>query len=354
MEKMMIYPYSKAYEPYVRNEEILGEYTISALVSPRGWGYEGDIVADGQGKEYMVSADFSEQLDDCTSVWFVEDGRLKMPQELLREKLLKAVNQGKKILYTRYDDENYEEMKKLIPAELYIEKKMELQAILNLLPDRTYDIDTPTVVVAGMGQDTDKLAVQLILKQKFQEKGYAATVISSRRDGDWDGVYSMPSFVFDHSVGESKKVIKLNHYVKQIESKDRPDLFIVGVPGAVLPFDNIDHNEFGVLAYEMSFAVPCDAAVLCMTYSSQFKGDYGKLAEDMESRFGFNIAGIHVASLVPDLQDFHDEIKLSYISIDKKVVDKKVSEINKDTVWNVLNAQGAECAVLRLIDILSE
>ncbi len=57
----LIYPYSKAYEPYVRNEGILGEYLISALVSPRGWGYEGDVVADRQGREHMVSADFSEQ-----------------------------------------------------------------------------------------------------------------------------------------------------------------------------------------------------------------------------------------------------------------------------------------------------
>lgn len=353
MEKMIIYPYSKAYEPYVRNTEILGEYMVTALVSPRGWGYEGDIVTDGQSKEYMVSADFTEKLGDCTCVWFVADGRLEMAKELLRERLLEAVNRGKRILYTRYGDENYEEMKKLIPAELYIEKKVEPEILLNLLPDRTYDIDTPIVVVAGMGQNTDKLAVQLILKQKFQEKGYVSTIIASRRDGDWDGVYSMPNFVFDRSVGEAEKIIKLNHYVKQIEGKDRPDLFIVGVPGAVLPFDGIDHNEFGILAYQISFALPCDAAVLCMPYSS-FEGDYGRLTKDMENRFGFNIAGIHVAASVIDSQEFYDEMKLSYVSIDQKVVDKKLSEINEDTVWNVLNAQGAERAVLRLIDILSE
>lgn len=354
MEKILIYPYSKAYEPYIRNKEILGEYMVCALVSPRGWGYEGDIVVDRQGKEYIVSADFSEQLDDCTSVWFVADGRLELPQELLSEKLLEAVRYGKKILYTRYGDENYEEMKNLIPAGLYIERTKEPESLLNLFPDRIYDIDTPIVMVAGMGQDTDKLAVQLILKQKFQEKGYVTTVISSRRDGDWDNVYSMPSFVFDCSVGETKKIIKLNHYVKQIESRDRPDLFIVGVPGAVLPFDNIDHNEFGVLAYEMSFAVPCDAAVLCMMYDPQFDGSYGELAEDMANRFGFHIAGIHIAALVPDVQNFYDDIKLSYISIDQKVVDKKVSEINKDTVWNILNEQGAEKAVSWIIDTLSD
>lgn len=353
MEKIMIYPYSKAYEPYVRNKEILGEYMISALVSPRGWGYEGDVVTDRQDKEYMVSAGFSEQLDNCTGVWFVADGRLELPQELLREKLLEAVNHGKKILYTRYNDENYEDMKKLIPTDLYIKKTKEPEAILNLFSDRTYDIDTPIVMVAGMGQDTDKLAVQLILKQKFQEKGYAATVISSRRDGDWDDVYGMPSFVYERSVGETEKIIKFNHYVKQIESKDRPDLFIVGVPGAVLPLDNIDHNEFGILAYEMSFAVPCDAAVLCMMYDPQFDGVYEELAEDMENRFDFQIAGIHVAAVVPDVQNFYDDIKLSYISIDQKVVDKKVSEINKDMVWNILNEQGAEKAVSRIIDTLS-
>ncbi len=38
MEKVMIYPYSRAYEPYVRNAEVMGEYAVTALVSPRGWG----------------------------------------------------------------------------------------------------------------------------------------------------------------------------------------------------------------------------------------------------------------------------------------------------------------------------
>lgn len=354
MEKMMIYPYSKAYEPYVKYQELLVEYKVTALVSPRGWGYEGDVISDGQGKKYVVSSEFSEKLDDCTCVWFVSDGRLEMPKELLREKVLEAVKYEKKIRYTRYGDKYYEEMRKLIPVELCVETSIEQQDMITLSPDRTYDIDTPVIVVAGMGKDTDKLAVQFILKRKLQEKGYATAIISSRQDGDWDGVYDMPGFVFDHSVSEAEKIIRLNHYVKQIEIREKPDLIIVGVPGAVLPFDGIDHNEFGILAYEISFAVPCDAAVFCMIYNPQFDGDYRQLAQDMENRFGFYVAGIHIASMVADAQDFYDEMKLSYVSIDQKVVNRKVSEIHNDTVWNILNEQGAEKAVSHLVDILTD
>lgn len=354
MEKMMIYPYSKAYEPYVSSAEVLGEYTITALVSPRGWGYEGDVVADGQGNKYTVSADFMEKIDDCTCVWFVADGRQEMPKELLREKLQEAVKHGKRILYTRYGDDHYEEMKQLIPTELYIEKKMKLETMLNLSKDRTYDIDTPVIVVAGLGQDTDKLAVQLILRRKLMEKGYKVRVISSRRDGDWDGIYEMPEFVFNHSFSESEKIIKLNHYVKQIEIREKPDVLLVGVPGAVLPLDSINHNEFGILAYEISFAVSCDAAVICMPYQSQFDGDYRKLAEDVKSRFSFYVEGIHMAAVVLDAQEFYADRKLSYVSIDQTVVDQKVSELNNDTIWNIRNEQGAGKAVSRLIDTLSK
>lgn len=354
MEKVMIYPYSRAYEPYVRNADVLGEYTVTALVSPRGWGYEGDIVADSQKREYVISAEFTENLDHCTCVWFVSDGRLEIPRELLKDKLLEAVNHGKRILYTRYDDDDYEEMKKLIPAELYIEKKSDLEMLLTLSQDRIYDIDTPVIVVAGMGEDTEKLAVQLTLRQKFLEKGYGTEVISSRRDGDWNGIYSMPEFMFDHSVGEAEKIIRLNHYVKQIEAVKRPDLFILGVPGAVLPFDGIDHNGFGILAYEISFAVPCDAAVMCMMYNPVFDGNYRQLAEDVENRFGYPVVGIHMAAVVTDVQGFYEERKMSIVSIDRSVVDRKVAEIQKDTVWNILSGQGAESAVSRLIDTLSE
>lgn len=354
MDKMMIYPYSKAYEPYVRNPEVLGEYTITALVSPRGWGYEDDAIADRQKREYVVSAEFSENLSNCSCIWFVADGRIKLPEALLKEKLIEAINHGKKILYTRYEDENYEEMKALIPAELYIETNVNQEELFKLLQDRIYDIDTPVIVVVGTEQDTDKLNVQLTLKQKFQEKGYAVTLISSRQDGDWKDVYGIPGFMFDHSVSEAEKIIKLNHYVKRIENSEHPDLLIMGVPGAVLPFDGINHNNFGILAYEMSFAVPGDAAVLCMMYSPQFEGNYGQFSEDMESRFGFPVAGVHIAATVMDTQEFFEEKKMSPVSIDVSLVDKKISEINKNTIWNLLSEQGAEQAVSVLIDALSD
>ncbi len=353
MEKIMIYPYSKDYEPYIKNAEILGGDIISALVSPRGWGYEGDVIVDSQDKEYVVSAEFSERLINCSCVWFVADGRLEMPRELLKEKLLEAVNHKKRIFYTRYADDNYEEMKKLIPLELYIDKKIKHKDLLKLSQDRIYDINTPIIVVAGTGMDTDKLAVQFILKQKFRERGYKVTLICSRQDGEWEGVYGVPEFVFDHSVSKSEKIIKLNHYVKQIEKSEGPDLFIVGIPGAVLPFDNIDHNEFGILAYEMSFAVPCDAAVLCMMYSPLFDGDYSQLAVDLENRFGFNVVGVHIAAVVTDVQQFYEESKMSHVSISRNVIDKKVSDINDDKVWNILSRKDAEKAVSQLIDMLS-
>lgn len=354
MDKMMIYPYSKSYEPYVRNPEVLGEYTITALVSPRGWGYEGDVIEDRQKKEYVVSAEFSKNLDDCSCVWFVSDGRIKLQESLLKEKLIEAINHGKRILYTRYGDENYEKMKELIPVELYIEENVNRVETFNLLQDRIYDIDTPVIVVVGTASDTDKLAVQLALKHKFEEKGYDVTVISSRQDGDWECVYSIPGFMFDYSVSEAEKIIKLNHYVKRIENSEHSDLLILGVPGAVLPLDGINHNDFGILAYEMSFAVPGDAAVLCMMYSPQFEGNYEQFSEDMENRFGFPVTGVHIAATVMDTQEFFEEKKMSPVSIDVSLVDQKISEINKNTIWNLLSEQGMEQAVSVLIDVLSD
>lgn len=54
----------------------------------------------------------------------------------------------------------------------------------------------------------------------------------------------------------------------------------------------------------MSFAVPCDAVVLCMTYDLQSEGDYKKLTEDVENQFCFFVAAIHIAVVVSVTQDF--------------------------------------------------
>ena len=142
-------------------------------------------------------------------------------------------------------------------------------------------------------KETGKLGVQLALREELIEKGYKVSSISSRLDSELYGLHPIPSFMFDRMNSETEKIQKYNHYVKQIELIEHPDIIIIGIPGGILPYDEIDHNEYGILAYEISYAVPCDAAIMCLPYNSDFTGDFSDLGTAVEQIFRFQTIGCH-------------------------------------------------------------
>ena len=102
--------------------------------------------------------------------------------------------------------------------------------------------------------------------RRFRELGYNVEVISTRLDSEVLGINPIPQFMFETGMSESEKIIKYNHYVKQIELVKDPDLIIIGVPGGIMPFDKVNYNNFGAIAFLISMAVSVDYAILCSPF----------------------------------------------------------------------------------------
>ena len=100
MEKILIYPYSKPYETFIRHQGLLDDMLIVEAISPRGWGMENDSIEFENG-EITVKCEFSDGLKNCSIVWFVDDENLELADKILWSKLHEAVKEHKKIIYTR-------------------------------------------------------------------------------------------------------------------------------------------------------------------------------------------------------------------------------------------------------------
>lgn len=353
MERIMIYPYSKAYEPYVWYERLLGNREITALVTPNGSGLVGRKVCSGR-KELTVSNDYEAQLEQCDGVWFVNDEKFELSEDAVEEKIRRAVDLEKKILCTRTSLPDPGRMADSIPSAQHLLPRETGPETGQLAADYCYPVDTPVLVVYGTERGTDKLAVQLALREALIDMGYRVTSISSRMDGRLYGMHPLPPYMFGPGCSEGDKIRQYNHYVKRIELMERPEIIIVGIPGGVLPYDRVDHNEYGILAYEMSFAVPCDAAVVCMPYSDGFNGDYSTFAQDMERIFRYHTVGCHIAAAVPDMQTVLDNRKRHLVSLEREFVEAKVKQYDRPDVFHIVNRQGArDCAQL-IVDTLSK
>lgn len=356
MEKILIYPYNIMYKSYVKENRFSEEYRFEALVSPKGWGLEKDMVIGDEENSYIVENDFTEQLKRCSMVWFVEDDIRRLPEEIVFEKLNEAINAHKKILFTRKKDiKQYEKAIRMIPkCQLINENVVNFKEEKNDTGEFLYRIEAPVIVVFGIGEHTEKFDVQFNLGKKLREKGYKVSNVTSRRDSEIVGLHSLPEFLFNKNMQMRDKILAYNHYVKQLELEEAPDIFVIGVPGGVVPFDEYVDNHFGEMAYMISYAVPCDVAIMCIPYCGEYNENYVELNKSMWEKFRWKTVACHMSSTAQDLMTYWEEHTMKYLTIGKRLYNEKIKILEEKDIYNMLSEQGAEQVVERICSLLSD
>lgn len=332
MEQVLVYPYSKEYEMVIKSRKS-AEANLTRVVSPRGWGLSGGIL-DNSGERVEIEHDFEEALKACTMVWFVEDGLLRLPIELLLEKLLLTVRNKKKIYYTRYKNAEEREMvEKLLPPRLNAENDYETEVNFTVPGGEyhtLYEFKTPVINVIGLSENADKYKMQLLLKEEFTKLGYKVSVVSSRRDSGIFGMHSMPGFMWGGSISVTDKILQFNHYIKAIEKAEGPELIILGIPGGAFPRNEYRHQYFGEFHFEISRAVSCDCALLCSSFS-EYPVSYFEEAEQRIRQMYDMEVGFHTIS--DKMYDCRDKVTAdgtgTYLSVESGMVSDSIREWKK-------------------------
>lgn len=204
-----------------------------------------------------------------------------------------------------------------------------------------YRIDTPIVIIFGLGENTEKFDVQVSINKKLAKRGYKVAGITTRRDSEMVGLYSAPNILFDQERKMREKILAYNHYVKQIETSERPDIFTISVPGGVVPFDEYTDYNFGEMAYMISYAVPCDAAIMCINYISEYNENLEELKRSIYEKFGWNVIMCHMSRVSQDLMSYLEEHVMKYISVGNKLYDEKIKKLKEKNIYNLLDERAA-------------
>lgn len=355
MEKIMIYPYNKDCGPIVRHPKLLKNHTVTNLVSPRGWGLENSRVENGGGI-LSVSCDFEKVLPGCTAVWFVEDSNLPLPEKLLQTQLSKAIDHGKKIIYTRYRNKSeFNKMVKLIPPDKDITAEVKLKIMDRVSKYRAcYEINTPVIAVLGALENTDKYEIQAALREEFIARGYSVSSVSSRRDSDILGMHSIPDFMLESSLSGADKILQYNYYIKQIESEEKPEVIIIGIPGGAIPFDKFNHNDYGILTYEISRAVSFDCAIMTLPYFASFQDNFEKIGKEIYDRFRISVDYFHMAAITEDITENREISGRSFITLDGKFIRRKLKTWGLSNVCDLTERETLSAVTDKIIDQLSD
>jgi peptide maturation system protein (TIGR04066 family) len=362
-ERLLIYPFSIEGITILRYKDLLCSYHIDSLVCPKGFcfsGMDAGIIDKGPMVGVKVTDEFENELHKIDTVLFIKyDIDLKDWKRDLMDKVRVAADSKKNILCTVELEEDFlVEIKGLCEKSGRFFKYYHGDGKLdNLMPkgEKLFEIKTPVIAVYGLSERCRKFDVQLSLRQNLLKQGYSISQVGSRNYCELFGFHPFPKFMFSKGLHESDKIILLNHYVKNLELKEKPDVIIIGIPGGVMPINNDITSYFGITAFEVSQAVLPDAVVFSTLYADYENIYFEKIHTSLKYKLGCEIDCFHISNVQFDYNNFRKDKKESYLTLDYKIIEKKKKKLT-DLQWpvfSVLETENAEGMAEFIVDRLA-
>lgn len=352
-KKAILYPYSIHSASIVRNRSMIKHYEIIGAVAPKGLSLLGKDCSAVDSRSFMgidISEDFEHMILNCEVIiigeYSLESDEKNIFQQIVFKNTLYALEQGKEVVSLYRFSEEQEEKLKRKSDELkicYFSYK-EWQDIKLKKSGSMVQLNTPIISIAGLTEECGKFDIQMSIGNMLARSGINATHISSKQFGELFGFHSFPTFMFGNSLTEEDKILELNAYLSFLESKENPDVFIITVPGGMVPINKRNHERFGITAYEVGCAINPDLLVLAIPLIDLKSYQMDNLCKIVEEKLNCAPCCMAMSNNRINSKDMQDEFKkVSYDFLAVEEVDKKIKGYDDILpVFNSISKQGKE------------
>ena len=348
----VVYPIKKEYVEIIKYKEMLKNYEKIIPVSLVGQGIDhrdvGELIK-GNPLGIEVTSDFKNNIQEATEIIFTEFS------EIVYENMIYSIEQKKNIICLFEVVDEVEEMiiRKCIEQGIsYINCCSSHEEFPELKERKLNKINVPIILVCGISEYTNKFELQLKVRNEFLNKGYSVSQVGSKKYSSFFGIHNFPKFMFSN-IQDIEKIYLFNSYIKQIEDKEKPDIFIIGVPGGVMPYDTNHPNGFGIINYLVSNSLAVDYTFLSLSYNEYDESFWNFATNYMEFRYEYPVRSFHLSNVFHDIHgdERSDQEKLIYIN--QKRVDEKIKDIARKDIFNLNNGNAFIDTMDEMINYLS-
>ncbi|MCY6958486.1 TIGR04066 family peptide maturation system protein [Clostridium brassicae] len=329
--KAILFPYNIDNYPLIRFKELLSQVDI--------------INIDTRNNKFLLGKDFAElYMGESTGglvqkvetndydILIIGDGNPLTNETYIYNKVENDAKSGKDIisLYILQDIQR-EELKRICKKYSVEIKFLDGQnanvAEIEIDNQKLYQMNVPIILITGITERTKKIDSVLVLKEEFEKKGYKVSVIGSKSYSELFGIHSFPQFMFDNIL-EEHKILYFNSLCKNIEYYERPDAFIIAIPGSLIPYNDMFTNHFGITAFEVGQAVPPDAVIVNIGYGEYDKNFFENISNMVKYKIGENPTCYVMSNSLVDINSSKEEGKMQYYNVDMYEIDKKIKLMN--------------------------
>lgn len=308
-----IFPYSNELYSILGAIQVAQVMNLQYIMSLKGYGIIGKEIWVGD-KKWTVQEQLSEeQYTQIDTIWITS----------------LAANLATNILYEFIEEVAKRKLEIFITAKLKDEVKEQIKEInqkyrnhVDFLDDPIYEdfkyennvmVNVPVITVFGVGEMTQKLDIQIYLKNYFDED-FKVCQVGTSRDCKMLGMYSFPAFMLEKGYSEKEKICKFNHWIKELEDENKPDVIIIGIPGGIMPLNDKHTFDYGILAYEIFSAIKPDYSIMALYAGKYTNRFYEEMKMLCKYKYDIELDSFFVSKYSPMSNSMKDDI-LNFVEI---------------------------------------
>ena len=351
-KRIAIYPFNGELIGLVKylNKYMKG-FRVTELVIPSGWGIngkDGGVIFNKPQIGIIASDNFSKAMDSCDILIIADDNLNENLHQIIINNSIEAIKRKKDIICITELPRKEVAMLKKVSSEYEVTFKYSpeyvhwnlVQDMISIQSCKIYTPKAPIIFIGDLIEGDDGFNVLLYVTDYLKSNGYKTIAIGNRRYCEIIDLLSLPSFLTQTDITDNEKIYNLNNYIKYLDETEKPDIFVIQIPGGMMKYNDEFTNGFGVIPYLISQAVQGDFFILCSYYNAINTQFYKMSSNTFAYRFGFEINCIHMSNKFIDIRESIRTGKLSSLYLEQHMLNETIDKNNKKSeipIYNIDN-----------------
>ena len=104
----------------------------------------------------------------------------------------------------------------------------------------------------------------------LRQRGYIVSGLSANGLGVLFGMHSIPDWFFA-DISLEEKILRFNQYIYDITNIEKPDIFLIEIPGGIIPYGDPPYNHFSESAHVIGSALEIDFGIFTSYAPNRFQ-----------------------------------------------------------------------------------
>lgn len=304
MSNIALFPVQKSNAAFARHGKEMYNLNVIPVLAPAHITMAGQDLAALDGGNYtgiVLESDFDNVLDECEILYmdcsnfifrdedyykYIEIAKKKNLQILYSRELNKRLELNSEQEYREWEKTGYNDLSQMI------------------------NIDVPIISVFTLGNENDQGNVELEVRKYFLQKGYKVSQIGIHEYSRLFDFHTIPLFLFANNIDGKTKRLMFNKYVRKIVKEEKSDLLIVGVPEAIMKYNDKILAGMGDIPCIIQDAIMSDIGIICTCYGSYTEKYFKELSLYSNYRLNCKVKYFNISnSMVVNDEDNNNRIE---------------------------------------------